>query len=124
MIRKIAPTALALLAGAAVAKLPAPTPEAAAKADEAKAKTAWSDKVAAYQLCKAQDKIAVAYRGAATKASDAQPVATPPCTDPGPFAYTPANALPIEQSGAHSPPQTATAPPSTTTPAAATTPKR
>lgn len=51
-----------MLAGAATAKLPALSPEAQAKAEEAKQKTAWSDKVAAYQLCKAQDRVAAAYR--------------------------------------------------------------
>ncbi|MET0961582.1 MAG: hypothetical protein ABWY05_02015 [Noviherbaspirillum sp.] len=50
------------LAGTAGAKLPASTPEALAKAEEAKQKTAWSDKVAAYQLCKAQDRVAAAYK--------------------------------------------------------------
>lgn len=77
---------VALLAGlfatASFAKLPEPTPEAKAKAAEAKAKTAWSDKVAAYQLCKSQDKVAAAY----LKGKDAKAVvATPACTDPGPY---------------------------------------
>ena len=51
-----------MLAGAATAKLPALSGEAQAKAEEAKQKTAWTDKVAAYQLCKAQDRVAAAYR--------------------------------------------------------------
>ena len=51
-------------------------------------------------------------------------VATPPCADPGPFEYQPADKPPIEQSGAHSPPATAVNPPSTTTPAAATSATR
>ncbi|WP_230407764.1 hypothetical protein [Undibacterium rivi] len=71
-----------LFATASFAKLPEPTPEAKAKAAEAKAKTAWSDKVAAYQLCKSQDKVAAAY----LKGKDAKAVvATPACTDPGPY---------------------------------------
>ncbi|WP_423678836.1 hypothetical protein [Undibacterium sp. WLHG33] len=71
-----------LLATSSFAKLPEPSAEAKAKAAEAKAKTAWSDKVAAYQLCKAQDKVAAAYlKGKDTKAV----VATPACTDPGPY---------------------------------------
>lgn len=49
---------LALCAGVlcsvALAKLPAPTPEAAAKAAEAAAKAAWSGKVDNYKLCQAQ----------------------------------------------------------------------
>ena len=50
------------LAGAAGAKLPPLSPEAQAKAEEAKQRTAWSDKVAAFQLCKAQDRVAAAYQ--------------------------------------------------------------
>jgi len=100
------------LAGAAGAKLPAPSPDAQAKAEEAKQKTAWSDKVAAYQLCKAQDRVAAEYRQkkgsqpaaapaaapaapAAVAPAAAEPAATPavaapaptipPCQDPGPF---------------------------------------
>ena len=63
------------LAGAAGAKLPPPSPETLAKADEAKQKTAWSDKVAAYQLCKAQDRVAAGYRQ--KKGSQAAPAVTP-----------------------------------------------
>ncbi len=47
--------------GVALAKLAAPTPEAKAKADEAKAKAAWTDKVGAFQLCQVQDKVAAKY---------------------------------------------------------------
>ena len=100
------------LAGAAVAKLPPLSPEAQAKADETKQKTAWSDKVAAYQLCQAQDRVAAAYRkakgaqpkaqaaaapadaaaaGAAAPAASAAP-AIPPCQDPGPYVVAAANA--------------------------------
>lgn len=68
----------------ALAKLPPPTPEAAAKAAAAAAKTAWTGKVGNYQLCLAQDRIAAHYRKTAASA------ATPACTDPGPFVYTPA----------------------------------
>jgi hypothetical protein len=115
--------ALALAAPAAWAKLPPPpaTPEAKAKAAEAAAKTAWSGKVDAYKLCQAQDRVAAKYRASATAAG--KPVtpapATPPCADPGPFAFTPP---PIEAAGAHSPATTAASPPSTTQPAATTNP--
>ena len=44
-----------LCAGAAVAKLPALSDEAKAKAAEAAAKTAWNGKIDGYLLCKAQD---------------------------------------------------------------------
>jgi hypothetical protein len=100
----------------ALAKLPAPSPEAAAKAAEAAAKTAWSGKVDTYKLCQSQDRVAAHYR---KTNKDAKPAsAVPPCTDPGPFAYTPPEAKPAEAAGAHSPPGTASSPPSTNTPAA------
>lgn len=86
--------AAALAAPAALAALPAPSPEAKAKAAEAAAKTAWSNKVADYQLCKSMDAVAAGYYAAAKKAGKEAkpPVATPPCADPGPFVYTPAPA--------------------------------
>ena len=115
---------LALCAGGlcsvALAKLPAPTPEAGAKAAEAAAKAAWSGKVDNYKLCQAQDRVAAHYR---KTAKDAKPaVASAPCADPGPFAYTPPEAKPIEAAGAHSPPGTASSPPRTQVPAAAAAP--
>ena len=78
-----------------LAKLPAPAPldEAAkAKAAEAAAKTAWSGKVDGYQLCKSMEKSAANYVKTATAAGKTPKTATatPPCADPGPFAYTPA----------------------------------
>lgn len=102
----------------AFAKLPAPSPEAAAKAAEAAAKAAWSGKVDNYKLCQAQDRVVTHYR---KTTPGAKPAAVPaaPCADPGPFAYTPPEAKPIESSGAHSPPGTASSPPSTQMPAAA-----
>jgi hypothetical protein len=107
---------LVCAAGAAVAKLPALNDEAKAKAAEAAAKTAWTDKVGAYQLCKSQDRVAAKYMSEAKKAGkDVKPAAaTPSCTDPGPFAYTPPP--PLEAAGAHSPPATAVGPPSTQAP--------
>lgn len=77
-----------LMAGGAWAKLPAPTPEKAAAAAEAKNKTAWSDKVAAYQLCKAQDKVAGKYLKS-DKGSGKKPAETPACADPGPYVPLP-----------------------------------
>lgn len=85
--------AVLTLGSAAWAKLPTPelSDEAKAKAAEAAAKTAWSGKVAGYQLCKAQDKSASQFYGTAKAAGKAvnAPTATPPCADPGAFAYTP-----------------------------------
>ena len=84
---------LFLAAGAlslsALAKLPAPSDEAKAKAAEAAAKGAHAGKVDAYQLCKAQNRVAAQYRS-----KSAKPVETPPCADPGPFVYKPAAATP------------------------------
>ena len=73
------------VASSVLAKLPAPNDEAKAKAAEAAAKTAYTGKLEAYQLCKSQNKVAAAYR---KKAPGKEPVATPPCADPGPFVYT------------------------------------
>lgn len=107
---------------AALAKLPPPTPEAAAKAAETAARTAWAGKVDNYKLCLAQDRVANHYRktSPAAKPAAASPAA---CADPGPFAYTPPAAKPLESAGAHSPPGTASSPPNTkatqTAPAAA-----
>lgn len=78
--------ALAMLAaaGAAQAKLPAPTEEQKAAAAAAKDKQAWTDKVAAFKLCLAQDRVASYYfksKGGGGKPS----AALPPCSDPGPY---------------------------------------
>jgi hypothetical protein len=69
------------------AKLPPLSDEAKAKAADAAAKTAYTDKVAAYKLCKSMEKVAADYHAAAKKAGKATqpPATTPPCTDPGPF---------------------------------------
>lgn len=118
MKRVVGLIVLAACTGVAMAKLPALSDEAKAKAAEAAAKTAHGDKVAAYKLCQSMDKVAVAYLAEAKKAGkDLKPVATPPCTDPGPFAYTPPGQKPLEASGAHSPPGKAVSPPSTNAPA-------
>ncbi len=68
-----------LMVGASWAKLPAPSDEAKAKAAEASAKTAWSGKVEAYKLCKAQDRVAAHYKKAKSAPASA-------CVDPGAFA--------------------------------------
>ncbi len=108
------PAILCALLAAAVAapvsaKLPPPSDEAKAKAAEAAPKAAWSNKVGAYHLCRAMDRVAQAYRGGA--ASAPAPVATPACADPGPYVASAADAKPLEASGAHSPPAMATSPP-------------
>jgi len=85
-----------LFSASAMAKLPALSDEAKAKAAEAAAKTAHGNKVADFQLCKSREKVAAHYYKTA-KTSGKQttpPVATPPCADPGPFvAAAPAPAV-------------------------------
>jgi len=108
--------ALAGSSASVVAKLPPPSDDAKAKAAEAAAKGAWSDKMAAYHLCQSMDKVADGYRkGAKSSGKDAPaPIATPACTDPGPFVAPPPPAQkPLEASEAHSPAGNATSPPST-----------
>ena len=122
---------------AVLAKLPAPSDEAKAKAAEIAAKTAWSGKVDIYLLCKSQDKVAASYyKTAMATGKDTKPAAaTPPCADPGAFAYVAVDAAkpvdatkpvevtkPLEAAGAHSPPTTAASPPSTKTPDAVINP--
>ena len=119
---------LALMVSSAVlAKLPALSDEAKAKAAETSAKTAWAGKVDSYQLCRSQDKVVAAYlKSAKSAGKDVKPAsATPACADPGAFVYTPPEAVkPIEAAGAHSPATTAASPPSTKQPDAMANPAR
>lgn len=127
-MKKLLITSLLLATCAlAGAKLPPPAPEAKAKSDEAAAKAAWTAKVDAYQLCQAQDRVAAGYQKSAQAAGKETkpPTPTPPCADPGAFAYTPAEAAkPLEVSGAHSPATTAASPPSTKVPDAVMNPDK
>ncbi len=122
-MRVITALTVALFAGCALAKLPPPDEAAKVQATENAAKAAWTDKVALYQLCNAQDRTADAYRRNAQAAGKEvlAPVPTTPCTAPGPFVFpsTPIASKPLEAAGAHSPPGTATSPPNTAVPAAA-----
>jgi len=107
----------ALTAGPALAKLPPPSDDAKAKAAETASKAAWTDKVAAYQVCQSMERVAATYRSRAAAAGKAAsaPEQTPACADPGPYTQTevtPAASKPLEASGAHSPPGMATSPPS------------
>jgi soluble lytic murein transglycosylase-like protein len=138
---------LAMACGVLLAKLPPPDDAAKAKAAETAAKAAWQAKVDAYQLCKAQDKVAAYTKtaaksapkeakpatAAASAAAPAQPAASgtpvafkppPPCADPGPFAYNPPEQKPLETSGAHSPSGTAASAPSVKPPSAEMAPKK
>jgi len=58
----------ALTSVTALATLPPLTPDAQAAADLAKAKTAYGDKVGAYQLCQAQNRVADRFKLAGTAA--------------------------------------------------------
>lgn len=80
-----------VLATGAFAKLPAPSDEAKAKAAEAATKAAWSDKVAAFQTCQAQERMAARFFAEMKQAGkEVRPAeATPACTDPGPFVAAP-----------------------------------
>ena len=108
-----------LLAPPALAELPPKDPAAQAKAAAAAVKAAWSAKVAAYQLCQVQDRVAAAYRSSAAASGKPAPtpVATPACADPGPFVTAQNGSL--EAAGAHSPAAAASAAPVTQQPAAA-----
>ncbi len=77
------------LSGAVLAKLPAPSDEAKAKAAEAAAKTAHGNKVADYQLCKSREKAAAHYYKTTGKGKPVSKIDTPACADPG--AYKPAD---------------------------------
>ena len=69
------------------ATLPPLSPEAQEAANLAKAKTAYGDKVAAYQLCQAQNRVADKFRVSGTPAPAA-------CVAPPPFAPPVAAAAP------------------------------
>ena len=102
MNKLILATIAALLSGAAFAKLPPLSDEAKAKAEEAKAKAAYTAKVEAYALCKAQDKVA-SHVQRTNKAKMGKPMATPACADPGKFVYTPPEAAPATVAAAPAP---------------------
>ena len=90
-----AATLLAMTGSWALAKLPAPSDEAKAKAAEATAKTVWAGKVDNYKLCLSQDKVVAYYKKAPVPKDAKAPAkgASAPagaCADPGPFVYTPA----------------------------------
>ncbi len=72
-----------IVVGMASAALPPLSDEAKAKAAEAKNKTGWSTKVAAYQLCQAQDRVAANYLKSKGKPKPAGEF--PACANPGPY---------------------------------------
>ncbi|CBJ42351.1 hypothetical protein [Ralstonia solanacearum] len=78
----LAATVLGLASATAGARLPAPTEAQKAKAEVDKAKAVWSDKVAAFQLCQAQDRAVAQYQASG---NGTRVQAGAPCADPGPF---------------------------------------
>jgi hypothetical protein len=111
---------LGVASACACAKLPPASDDAKAKAAEAAAKTAHGNKVADFQLCKSMDRVAAGYLAEAKKSGKAvNPVATPPCADPGPFAYKPP-----EAAGAPPAPGAAASPSSPKSPAPAPAPAK
>ena len=96
MKKTIALLACALTATGVFAKLPAPTPEQAAAADLAKAKTAYAGQVGAYQLCMSENAVANRYKKAGTPAPAAcvqpPPFVAPVAAAPAPAAAAPAPA--------------------------------
>ena len=78
----------ALLGATAFAALPPLTPEQAEAAALTKAKAAYGDRVSAYQLCQAQNRIADRFRVSGTPAPAA-------CVAPPPFVAPVAAAAPV-----------------------------
>jgi hypothetical protein len=89
MKKIIAFTFCALAASSVLAALPPLTPEQAEAAALAKAKTAYGDKVSAYQLCQAQNRVADRFKVSGTPAPAAC-TAPPPFVPPVAAAATPA----------------------------------
>ena len=87
MKKIIAFTFCAFATSSVFAALPPLTPEAQEAATLAKAKTAYGDRVGAYKLCLAQNKVADQFRVSGTPAPGA-------CTAPPPFTPPVAAAAP------------------------------
>lgn len=126
-VRLLAATAFVALAQGAIAKLPPLSEDAKQKAAEAAAKADHAGKVAGFELCRAQDKVAAAYRQKlqAEGKKPNPPGEVPPCADPG-VQPSPV-AAGLEQAGAHSNPAAGSSasvkrPPPTNSPAVAEQP--
>jgi len=91
MKKIIALTFCAFTASSVMAALPPLTPEAQEAATLAKAKTAYGDRVGAFQLCQAQNRVADKYRVSGAPAP-APCVAPPPFVAPVTAAAAPAPA--------------------------------
>jgi len=106
--RTLTPLLLLALAGAAWAKLPPPDDAAKAKAAETTARAAWQAKVDAFQLCKAQDRVAAKYKGSG--GAKATPVAAKPASAPAAASAAAAASAPAAAASGSSTP-VASAPP-------------
>lgn len=101
-------TALAASCGLALATIPPPDAAAQAKAAEAAAKAAWQSKVAAYELCQVQDRIAARYKSnhaktaapAAGAASSAMAAASAPQPAPQTAPLAQGGGTPVPEVGA------------------------
>ncbi|HSV37110.1 MAG TPA: hypothetical protein VLI46_16225 [Ramlibacter sp.] len=93
----LVPGVLMAVLGLAMAKLPPPDDATKAKAAETAAKAAWQAKVDAFQLCKAQDKVAAAYVKTSGKTMAKEPLAKDAKAQ---AAATPAPAAPAAQPAA------------------------
>lgn len=93
MIRWIMTAAALAVSATAMAKLPTPVLDEAAKAKaaEAAAKTAWQAKVDAYKLCQAQDRVVAKYKSSGGKSAALTPVVAKPA-GAAPAAAAPAAA--------------------------------
>jgi len=91
MKKIIAFTFCAVASSVVLATLPPLSPEAQEAANLAKAKTAYGDRVGAYQLCQSQNRVADKYRMSGTPAPAAC-VAPPPFVAPVAAAAAPAAA--------------------------------
>ncbi|RZJ21967.1 MAG: hypothetical protein EOO54_11955 [Haliea sp.] len=102
MKQLLLPALLATACSLALAKLPVPVLDDAAKAKaaEAAAKAAWTGKVDAYQLCKVQDKVAAHYRKTATSLAAGATAAPAKDAKPGSGAAAAASAPAPAASGA------------------------
>ncbi len=87
IVHRLLAVGCCLVATSALAKLPAPSDEAKAKAAEAAAKTAHAGKSDSYKLCVAMDRVAAGYQARAKQTGKpaSAPTDTPACVDPGAF---------------------------------------
>lgn len=111
MLKYITIAACGLAGSVALAKLPAPTPEQLQVAALNAAKTAHANKVAAFQLCEAENRVAGAYiKEQKAKGKTYAPEATPACVNPGSFVPPPELAAVAAAQAAPAKPAAAAAP--------------